>query len=89
MRVGGEVMNIACGRRVTVNELAVKMAQVLGRPDLTAEHAPERMGDVKHSLADLQKAKDTIDYQPIVDVDRGLEVTCQWYRETLGSPASR
>ena len=83
-RVGGEVMNIACGRRVTVNELAVKMAHTLGRPDLTAEHAPERKGDVKHSLADLKKAKDTIGYEPIVDIDRGLEVTCRWYRESLG-----
>ena len=83
-RVGGEVMNIACGKRVTVNELAVKMAAVLGRPDLQAEHAPERKGDVKHSLADLKKANDTIGYQPIVDIDRGLEVTCRWYQETLG-----
>jgi UDP-glucose 4-epimerase len=82
-RIGGEVMNIACGRRVTVNELATKMAQVLGRPDLNAEHAPERKGDVKHSLADLTKAKDAIGYTPIVDIDRGLDVTCQWYRQTM------
>jgi nucleoside-diphosphate-sugar epimerase len=83
-RVGGEVMNIACGRRVTVNELAVKMAAILGRPDLSAEYAPERKGDVKHSLADLSKARETIGYEPVVDVDRGLEVTCRWYRDSLG-----
>lgn len=84
-RIGGEAMNIACGRRVTVNELAEKMARIFGCPELKAEHAPERKGDVKHSLADLQKAKDAIAYSPIVDVDRGLDVTCQWYRQTMSA----
>ncbi len=82
-RIGGEVMNIACGQRVTVNELAVKMAKILGREDLPAEHRTARAGDVAHSLADLGKAKELIGYEPIVDFDRGLAVTTEWYRQVL------
>ena len=82
-RIGGEVMNIACGRRVTINELAEKMAKILGRPDLKAKHRDPRTGDVAHSLADLAKARELIGYEPIVDFERGLEVTCGWYKEVL------
>jgi nucleoside-diphosphate-sugar epimerase len=86
-RVGGEVMNVACGARVTVNELASKMAGIYGRPDLKAVHAPQRAGDVKHSLADLHKTQSVIGYSPVVDLDQGLAVTCQWYRQVMSSPA--
>lgn len=82
-RIGGEVINIACGRRVTINELAEKMAGIFGRPELKAEHRDPRAGDVAHSLADLARAKELIGYEPVIDFDRGLEVTCGWYREVL------
>lgn len=82
-RINGAVMNIACGRRVTINELAVKMAELLGRPDLAAEHLPPRPGDVAHSLADLSVARDTIGYEPVVDFEAGLAKTCDWYRQAL------
>jgi UDP-glucose 4-epimerase len=79
-RIGGEVMNIACGRRVTVNELAHKMALLAGRPDLVAEHQADRSGDVRHSLAALDAAKATIGYTPVVDFDTGLAQTVRWYQ---------
>ena len=82
-RVGGEVMNVACGRRVTVNELARLMAHLLGRPELTPEHGPERVGDVKHSLASLTLSKQVIGYEPVVHVEQGLAVTCQWYAQAI------
>lgn len=82
-RISGEVMNIACARRVTVNELAVKMAKLLGREDLTAEHLPTRAGDVAHSLADLDKARQLIGYEPVVDFDTGLAATVQWYKQVM------
>jgi nucleoside-diphosphate-sugar epimerase len=78
--IAGALINIACGGSITVNELAKQMAQWLKRPDLTPIHAPERAGDVKHSLADLSVAKSILGYSPIVDFAPGLDVTMQWYK---------
>ncbi|XAL98371.1 NAD-dependent epimerase/dehydratase family protein [Phycisphaeraceae bacterium D3-23] len=77
----GEVHNVACGQRVTVNELAAAMARMLGRPELTPTHLDDRAGDVKHSLADLDKTRAALGYEPIVDFEQGLALTVDWYRE--------
>lgn len=78
-RLAGTVCNVACGQRVTVNELAAAMAEILGKPELTPEHRPERAGDVKHSLADLTNTKATLGYEPIVSFVDGLAATIKWY----------
>jgi UDP-glucose 4-epimerase len=80
-RLNGCVCNIACGERVTVNQLAARMAEQLGRPELEAQHRDERAGDVKHSLADLRAAEDALGYRPIVDFEAGLDETVAWYRQ--------
>jgi UDP-glucose 4-epimerase len=77
----GEVFNVACGQRVTVNELAAAMARQLGRPELTPVHKDDRPGDVKHSLADLSLIKQTLGYKPVVEFEQGLAVTVDWYRQ--------
>lgn len=82
-KIVGEVMNVACGERVTVNQLAHTMAEIFGVPELTPEHKDERAGDVKHSLADLTKIESTIGYEPLVGFADGLGPTCAWYRETM------
>lgn len=79
----GEVFNVACGKRVSVNELAVVMAKMLGREDLKPEHKPERAGDVKHSLADLTRTQRGLGYEPIVSFEQGLEPTVKWYEAVL------
>ncbi|MFN3168001.1 MAG: NAD-dependent epimerase/dehydratase family protein [Phycisphaeraceae bacterium] len=81
--IGGEVMNVACGQRVSVNQLAETMAQLYGRPGLTPIYEPERAGDVKHSLADLTRIERTLGYAPLVRFERGLEPTCAWYGRVL------
>jgi UDP-glucose 4-epimerase len=78
--LAGEVINIACGERVTVTELAIQAAAALNRPDLAPIYAAERPGDVKHSVADLTRAKALLDYQPIVPFAEGLRRTLEWYR---------
>jgi len=83
--IGGRVINVACGTRITVNELATQMAKMLGKPELTPIHADERAGDVKHSLADLTVARNLLGYAPIVDFEPGLEETVKWY-ESIMSP---
>jgi len=81
--IGGQAINVACGQRVTVNELAVMMAQMMGHGDLQPDHQPERAGDVKHSLADLTRAKQILQYEPIVGFRDGLAPTVAWYQTVL------
>ena len=76
-------MNVACGQRVTVNQLAATMAELFGCPELAPIHKDERAGDVKHSLADLTKIAATIGYEPLVGFADGLGPTCAWYRDTI------
>jgi nucleoside-diphosphate-sugar epimerase len=83
-RLDGTILNIACGTRITVNELAVQMARWLKREDLKPVYASERSGDVKHSLADLTRAKQVLNYSPIVDFAPGLDATMQWYSQQAG-----
>jgi nucleoside-diphosphate-sugar epimerase len=81
--LGGEVINVACGRSINLNRLAPLMAELLGRPDLKPVYAEARAGDVKHSLADLTRAKSMLGYEPIVDFETGLKPTVEWYRSVL------
>jgi nucleoside-diphosphate-sugar epimerase len=81
--IGGEVVNVGCGDRISVNELARKVAQMLGRPDLKPVYHPERAGDIKHSFADLARARSVLRYAPIAAFDAGLERTLAWYRSVL------
>jgi len=81
--IGGTVINVACGERITVNQLAAQMARGFGREDLQPIHAAERAGDVKHSLADLGRAREILNYHPIVDFSTGLQTTLAWYRTAM------
>jgi UDP-glucose 4-epimerase len=83
-RLDGAIVNIACGMRISVNELAGRMAKWLKLEDIKPVHAPERSGDVKHSLADLGQAKKILGYEPVVDFAAGLEMTMEWYRQQGG-----
>jgi nucleoside-diphosphate-sugar epimerase len=81
--ISGQVLNVACGVRISVNQLAAAMAQSIGRPDLTPTYQPERAGDVKHSLADLTRVATVLGYQPIVDFRTGLDAAMAWYKTAL------
>jgi nucleoside-diphosphate-sugar epimerase len=87
-KIEGETLNVGCGRRVSVNELARLMAQAWGHPELSPVYQPERAGDIKHSFADLEKTRATIGYEPILDFEEGLKVTMDWYRTVLGEVAA-
>ena len=67
----GEVFNCACGDRVSLNDLVAVLNEALGT-DVVAEHAEDRPGDVKHSLADIGKAKEMLGYRVLVPFDEGL-----------------
>jgi len=82
-KLNGDVVNVACGVRVSVNELAPMMCEMFGRPDLKPVHAPERAGDVKHSQADLTKVRQVLGYEPVVNFRDGLRATVEWYKQVL------
>ncbi|MDZ7336918.1 MAG: SDR family oxidoreductase [candidate division KSB1 bacterium] len=67
----GEVFNIAFGRRVTINELVRVINELLGT-QVEAVHAEPRLGDVRHSLANIGKARQYLGYEPEVDFAEGL-----------------
>ena len=85
--IGGEVVNVGCGGRVSVTELAREMARRLRREDLTPVYEPDRPGDIKHSFANLGRAAAVIGYQPRWGFGEGLDLTVGWYRSVLAANA--
>jgi len=81
----GETLNVACGRRVTINQLHARMADLYGCPQLRPQYQPERPGDVRHSLADIARARESLQYEPLIDFDTGLVATVEWYRKSLSA----
>jgi nucleoside-diphosphate-sugar epimerase len=75
----GQVVNIACGERVTLKELARVIREAVGRGQ-PAVHREERPGDVKHSLADIGRARALIGYVPVVRFAEGIARTVEHYR---------
>jgi UDP-glucose 4-epimerase len=78
--VGGQVFNVACGERITLLDMIAILNGLAGR-ELPVEHEPARPGDVRHSLADIGKARRLLGYAPEVGFAEGLARTFAWYRE--------
>src|SRR5215217_3778390 len=81
-RASGEVINVAVGGRISINDLCARMASVLGST-VQPEHTPSRAGDVRDSQADITKARDILGYRPIVSFEDGLRRTLEWYKQEL------
>lgn len=81
--LGGEVINVGCGTRISVNELASAMASALDRHDLKPVYEPPRAGDILHSYADMTRADQMLKYKPIVEFGPGLEQTLRWYKSVM------
>ena len=79
----GEVFNVGCGARVSLLDIVGMLEKSLGRP-LGRHHVPVREGDVRHTLADVSKAKRLLGYTPLVDFDEGLRRTVQFFRSEAG-----
>ena len=80
----GEVVNIACGEVVTVNEIIDTINRLLGKK-IRPIYEPVRLGDVKHSLADITVAKKLLGFKPVVLFKEGLTKAIEWYRVNLVS----
>lgn len=78
----GQAFNIAYGGRETLNNLYNKLCKLLNK-DIKPIYKEERAGDIRHSNADISKAKRLLGYNPDYSMDRGLELTIEWYKENL------
>ena len=78
--ITGEVFNIACGDRITVNTLFEKIRHFFQK-DVNPFYEKPRPGDILHSFADIGKAMKMLNYKPAVSFDDGLKETIQWYRD--------
>ena len=87
--LSGEVVNVGTGTRVDLLELARTMGELCGVPHLSPVHEPERAGDVKHSQADLARAREVLGYAPVTGLREGLEETVAWYRELYAGASGR
>jgi UDP-glucose 4-epimerase len=78
----GDVLNIACNRRTSLNEILDLLQELLGT-SVEPVYQDERPGDVKHSLADINAAREAIGYEPSVYFEEGLRKAIKWYCENL------
>ena len=79
-KTNGQVVNIACAERITVNEIIAMINEIVGK-NVKPNYVPERPGDVKHSLADITAARELIGFEPVMLFREGLERAIVWYRD--------
>jgi nucleoside-diphosphate-sugar epimerase len=82
--VAGRVYNVACGERVTLNELIAELRDLLGSDATPIYHEP-RPGDVRHSLANIAAARRDLAYEPTVLLREGLSRTIDHFRDELAA----
>lgn len=78
----GEAYNIAYGGREYLNDIYRGLVDALG-VDIEPIYGPDRAGDIKHSNADITKAKELLGYDPEWSFERGIKAAIEWYRENL------
>lgn len=76
----GKVINIANGERITLNQLLAVLKELTGKPEVTADYREPRVGDVRHSLADISMARQLLGYESKVDLKEGLQRTIDWWK---------
>jgi nucleoside-diphosphate-sugar epimerase len=75
-----EIINVANGERISLNELLEVLKKITGKSDVQADYQAERKGDVKHSQADNTRAIEWLNYEKLFDLEEGLQQTIQWWR---------
>lgn len=78
----GKVINVANGMRITLNQLLAELKDLTGKHDVEAEYLEPRVGDVRHSLADISMARELLGYESKVDLREGLQRTIDWWKSS-------
>ena len=77
------ILNIACGGTISVNSIYSELVALINKTELKPKYLPERKGEIKDSFANINKAKQYINYAPIVTIHQGLKNTLEWYKNNL------
>jgi dTDP-glucose 4,6-dehydratase len=80
-RLAGEVLNLATGIDLSVNEIADRVLEALGKPDSLKEHVPERPGQVERHIGSTEKALELTGWRARTSFGEGLDRTVAWYRD--------
>jgi len=78
----GQVINIANGERVTLNQLLDHLKKLTGKDEVQVDYQDPRRGDVRDSLADITRAREFLDFAPQVDLQTGLKLTMDWWKNS-------
>ncbi|HEX8708628.1 MAG TPA: SDR family oxidoreductase [Pyrinomonadaceae bacterium] len=78
----GQVINVANGERVTLNQLLEILKRLTGRTDAEPEYREPRAGDVRHSLADITRAREMLGFNPRSNLEEGLRSTMDWWKQS-------
>ncbi len=81
-KASGRVINVANGMSITLNQLLAELKELTGKHDVTARYEPERLGDVRHSRADITLARELLGYESKVDLREGLRRTIDWWKSS-------
>jgi nucleoside-diphosphate-sugar epimerase len=82
-RLQGEVINIGCGKRTSLNQLLDILKRILGS-QVSPIYQEARQGDVRHSVADIAKGRERLDYSPEQDLEPGLSRTVDYFLGRAG-----
>jgi nucleoside-diphosphate-sugar epimerase len=83
-KAAGQVINVACGGRITINEL-IEVMQRLLEVSTQPIYDPPRPGDVKHSMADITRARELLGYKVVLSLEEGLQRTVEWFARDAGA----
>lgn len=78
----GEAYNVAYGGREYLIDIYMQLSKALGK-EIKPIFGPDRIGDIKHSNADISKAEKMIGYEPDWSFEKGIEVAIEWYKENI------
>lgn len=82
-KYSGEAFNIAFGGREYLNDIYSLLAELLDKKNIKPIYGPDRVGDIKHSNADISKAKRLLGYDPDWSFEKGIREAIEWYVKNL------
>jgi len=77
--VAGEIFNVSTGKATTINKLVQKLQEITGKTDLKPIYGEPRPGDIRHSYANIEKARRVLGYKPVYQLEEGLRKLVDWY----------
>jgi nucleoside-diphosphate-sugar epimerase len=81
-RVAGDSLNVACGGRISLNEVVAAIVELTGR-SVDPLYVASRRGEVRHSMASIERAREVLGYEPAVGFRDGLARTLEYFERSL------